>query len=116
MEDEVEAAIGVSDEPAAAVIDDDVDFRIGEQTGDTGALADEGSVARIDFDDGDVLDGRIVGDDLGPGAGRESDDEQVARIGMEGGDSVGAKDAVVVVDRIEIEVAVVDAAAVDGLA
>ena len=65
-DDEVEALIGMTDEPTAAIVDDDVDLRIGEQTGYFRMVADERQVAAIDFDKGEVFDTGTVDDDLRP--------------------------------------------------
>ena len=108
---EVEALIGMTNEPTAAVVDDDVHLGIGEQARDFRVAGDERQVAGIDLNNGEIFHAGTVDDDLSPGAGGEADHEDMFRGGMHTGNGKGAEEAVGVVHHVDVETAVVDSTA-----
>src|SRR5690348_9297018 len=79
-------------------------------------LLDDAQISGIDLYNGEVLDPRIVGDDFRPGAGGKADHKHIARMRGKKLRRIGAKETVVVVDKIEIKHSVIGAAAKDHAA
>ena len=115
-DDGVEALVAGLAEPAATVVEDDRDLGVREQTAHDRVAAHDLEIARVDFDDDELLDGRQMGDHLCPRAGAEADHEYAARCRMQGTDGVGAVDQVGVLVEADVEPAVVGAGAEDGAA
>src|SRR5205807_2481855 len=101
--------------PPARVIDVDVDLGIVKQRLDLGILFDQPKISRIDFNDFETLDLRIVGDNLGPRAGGKAEHEGASRVGMEEAQHISANHKILVVVGIDIEVPVINSAAEDRI-
>ena len=100
-------------QPAAPVVDYDLDARIGEQPGHDPIAGDELQVARIDFYHHQLVELWVVGDDFGPCAAGESYHQNASRRRVKGAHRKRAEDAVNVVDEVDRYASIVDAAAVN---
>src|SRR6185437_10548711 len=112
LDDRIELALGVAVEPATAVIDDNVDLGIVEQAGDHRVFLDDLQIARVDLDDGGVLDRRMAGDHLLPGAGSQADQQHVLGIWMIEAEREGTDEQVLVIHQVDGDTTVVHAVAI----
>src|ERR1700682_3292321 len=83
-DDGVVVSIRVGDEPAAAVIDVNVHFRVLEERAHDRVLRDQLEIARIDFHDVQGFDLGMIGEHLSPGAGGEPNHEDALGSWMNG--------------------------------
>ena len=111
---DIEALTAMVAEPAAPVVEHDLDARIGQQAGHDRIARDELQVARIDLDHHQLVELWVVGDDFGPCAAGEPYHQNASRRRMKDAHRKRAEDAVDVVDEIDRHASVVNAAAIDN--
>lgn len=113
LNDDVVTIIGVGEQPAPAVVHVDQHFGVGEERVNDGIFGNELEIAGIDFDDFERVYHGIVRQNLAPGAGGQPDHQNSFGRRVKGAERVGANDQILVGERIDIEIAVVDATAKD---
>src|SRR5437773_5664582 len=74
--DGVKAGIGMGDEPAAAIVDVDMNLGILKERAHHGILRNQLKITRVDLDDVERFDLRMIGHDLSPGAGGQANQDR----------------------------------------
>src|SRR5208282_2111753 len=113
-DDRVVSSRGMGDEPAAAVVDENMHLGILQKGTHLRVLRNQAQVARVDLDDVERFDLRMTGEDLPPGTRGKADHQHAPGSRVYGAQNQGAEDQVRVVTRIDPEVAIVHAASKDG--
>ena len=114
-EHDIEALTAMVAQPAASVVEHDLDARIGQQVGHHRIARDDLQVALIDLYHHQLVELWVVGDDFCPCAAGEPYHQDASGRRVKGAHRKRAEDAVDVVDEIDRHASVVDAAVDDAL-
>src|SRR6266513_1887332 len=106
-----EISVVANDGVIAAIVDVDMNLGILKERAHHGILRNQLKITRVDLDDVERFDLRMIGHDLSPGAGGQADHEDALGSDMDGAQNQSADDQIRVMTRIDPEIAVVHATA-----
>src|SRR6478672_5222763 len=106
--------MGMRKQPAPAIVNVNVRLRVAKERADHRILRYQLQVTGIYFDDIERLDLRVICQNLPPRTGGQADHQDTDGSGVKGRDGISADNEVFVLNRIDVEEAVIDAAAEDG--